>query len=215
MLPEELARKGLIEQARDGTFIWGFEALQYWETIREGLVERYVELYYPSDASVEEDKSLQEFFVNLRGLWTPLSAHMAKPFPKKHTTKAALVDYLTHHIFHVSGLHEQIHLSDHLIEHDVLAAFISDGDLKDLQSLQPSIEDRLLEVFIYTIVDLPAPPICQGIEKYFLDDQAKDIHREFLVGLDHKHAEVVRRNRDRKEDIWTFDPWVLCNAVTV
>lgn len=215
VLPEELERKGLGEQARDGSFIWGFEALQYWDTIHEGLVKKYVDLYYSDDAAVEADKSLQGFFDNLRGLWAPLNAHMQKPFPAEHKTKAALVDYITHHIFHVTGLHEQIHLSDHLIEHDVIAAFLSDGDLKDLQSLQPTMEDRLLEIFIYTIVDLPAPPMCQGVNKYLLDDDARKIFEEYLEGLDHQHAEVVRRNRNREEEIWTFDPWVLGAAVTV
>ena len=124
--PDELKRRGLAQQAQDGHYYYGHDGLQYWNTLKNELVVPYVDMFYQDDEAVKNDEVLQKFFKTLRDLWTPATKHAAKPLPQEHATQEALVDWLTHHIFQVSGFHEQIHTADYLMQGDVMQASLAD-----------------------------------------------------------------------------------------
>lgn len=110
-------------------------------------------------------------------------------------------------------MHQQITLTDYVVKDDIFAPFINgNGSLTDVKSLHPSMEDMLLALYIYLLIDMPAPPLCQDFSKYFLDAAAKKLHNEFVSDMNQLHREIEQRNKQRVEKFCIFDPW--CMAIT-
>lgn len=87
------------------------------------------------------------------------------------------------------------------------------GSLTDVESLRPSVEDMLLALYVYMLIDMPSPPLCQDFSKYFLDAAAKKLHDDFVFDMNQFHWELEQRNTQRVEQCWVFDPW--CMDITV
>jgi hypothetical protein len=215
--PQELKRKGLYDfcvvegDESVNVFPYGTEGLELWCCF-EDFVRSYVDIYYGSNADVAEDAELAEFFLALRKYWV---APTALPVPSEVCTKQDLIDFATWFIWNVTAIHEHTgYVGDYFHEFDSCWSMLADGDLGDLSSLIPSVEDTLQVTFVHVLTTRPGLPLVQDFSSFFLDD-AKHTVESLLSSLDDLHYRMEERNKKRTEQFKTFDPYSLEISVAV
>jgi len=210
--PKFLERSGLTDVVKQNgeRYIYGFEGLEWWKVV-DKFVTQYVNAWYADDAAVNDDEDLCSFFKVLAELWKPVK-NSELPSPGQGV-KAQLIDFISTHVWMVTGLHEQIHAADYVAEGDIFAPWIDDGSLDDYTSLLPCVEDNLLALYVYLLVDMPSPPLYQDFSKFM--PNSKEIIDSFMADMRQLHDDMVKRNRERVEKHWIFDPYAMCITVTV
>ncbi|XP_051900760.1 polyunsaturated fatty acid lipoxygenase ALOX15B-like [Pristis pectinata] len=221
-LPEDLASRR-VEKIPN--YYYRDDALKIWSAINK-FIENIVDLYYESDASVQEDAEIQEWATEI--FTEGFLARPSSGFPTSFYTKADFVKYLTMVIFTCSGQHSSVNGG----QFD-WGSWVPNNP-STMQKPAPTEKGKVSkEDILFTLpgktatasvlatihlLSKPAPSSTKlgtYVEERFTEVTAKACIEEFQEALLKIEEEIVKRNEGLELKYTYFLPSVIDNSVAI
>jgi len=186
----------------DEQFPFAADATDFWNVVHH-YVSDYINLFYPSDDSINEDKALRDFMEEL-----------CKLLVTKLSNKSRLIDVLAQLICNGTGIHEHVgSVADCLLHPDWIGTKLIAG--QTIQSVQTYTQNLALCV----VTGFKMPRLIDDwsqlipVDDHF--DESLRIYKQFKADLSALEKIIEARNKKRPYPFNSFCPSLIETSVSV
>ena len=207
-VPEVLRVKGLLDENSEqpsSPVVFAEESLKLYSII-ERFVTGYIDLYYSDDMSVQSDRTLSEFYQEIRK-GQPDTSGIPEQLSKK-----SLVDLLAVYIWNVTFWHDYTsQTGNSLSDYRLGAVLIKKEEV--FGSYYPNIQEFLVTLLAHQLTTVEGNKVVDNFHHFWLNDAALDIALKFQQELwDYKDG-LSKRNVDREIIFNAYDPTEIESSV--
>lgn len=203
--PDWLASKQLPDAIYDDLPIVQ-DGIPYWNIVKQ-LAASYADLYWPDDDKISADTELAAF-------WAGVERTRSSGYGLPALTKAALVDYLTHSIFWVTGMHEWV---GNITEYATVPNGFG-GKIRP-QAVTQDRQAFIQMMVIASLTGLRQPPLYSDWKHCFLqDDKRESVSAavdSFFASCKQLDADIEARNAKRVIPFCAFMPKKMEVSVSI